>query len=307
MINKAALITGGTGFLGTYIKNKLLNTHYSVYSIGRNEHISTDLAENVPIIPNEWYDKVIHIAGKAHVFPKTESEAEDFFKVNLQGTLNLLRGLENLTTYPSMFVFISTVAVYGLIEGENIREDYPTNANTPYGISKLEAEKAIIKWCQKRNINYLILRLPLIAGKNPPGNLGDMKKSIQKGFYIGSNKNSARKSVVLAEDIATLLSRKINASGIFHLTDGIHPSFLQIEQALEIRLSQNIIFRLPFFFINFLAKIGDLLTYILKKDMPISSLRLKKLTSTLTFDDTKARKELNWEPNPVLPFIEKQI
>lgn len=311
---KNVLTTGGTGFLGNYILEALLQENYSITNIGRSpnvkeniETISIDLSKEVPVLPTRTYEKIVHIAGKAHVFPKTKEDEEDFFSVNLNGTKNLLLAIDTLTEKPKFFIFISTVAVYGLIEGTMIDENYPTNANTPYGISKLQAEKLVIEWCKKNNVNFLILRLPLIVGENPPGNLGDMKKAIDKGLYFKIKNNKAQKSIVVASDVAKLIAKPITKSSIFHLTDGENPAFQEIEKAIEQRLNKKIKIVIPFNIINFLAKIGDFFTFLTKKDMPISSLRLKKLVSNLTFDSSKAKKELDWQPTKSIDFISQNI
>jgi UDP-glucose 4-epimerase len=57
---------------------------------------------------------VVHCAGKAHVVPNTTLEKEEFYRVNLDGTENLLSTLEN--SLPNTLVFISSVAVYRLDE-----------------------------------------------------------------------------------------------------------------------------------------------------------------------------------------------
>jgi len=312
---KKAIITGAGGFLGRYVTEAFLQAHYHVVALGRKNNTTSgkspqiycDLSEDVPIFPAETFDKVVHIAGKAHVFPKSKAEAEDFFKVNTEGTRNLLSGLDKQNIRPGVFVFVSTVAVYGLVEGENIKENHPTNANTPYGESKLKAEELVQNWCTKNSVNCLILRLPLIAGENPPGNLGDMKNAIKNGMYFSIKNNTAKKSVVIASDIARLIAKTESISGIYHLTDGIHPDFQEIESAIEKRLNKRIIVVIPRFIINIMAKVGDTLSYITKKDMPISSLRLKKLISSLTFNDEKARKELGWNPDSSTDYISKYI
>ena len=214
---KNIIITGGNGFLGRYIKAKLIKENFNVHNIGRSENSSIDLTTQSPILENTLFEKVIHIAGKAHSFPKTQGEEEAFYQVNLKGTKNLLKALNSLSIPPKSFIFISSVAVYGLIQGELVSEDAPTNANTPYGISKLKAEELIIKWCIKRKVKYQILRLPLIVGTNPPGNLGDMKRGIEKGFYFRINNNMAKKSVVLADDIAGFTAQEHNISGLTNL------------------------------------------------------------------------------------------
>jgi nucleoside-diphosphate-sugar epimerase len=312
MQEKNILLTGASGFLGNYIKNEFAISSI-VYSIGRStsnnvENIIANIANEIPLLPDVFFEKVIHIAGKAHIFPKTEEEKKDFYTVNVQGTKNLLFSLEKLSSLPKQFIFISTVAVYGKNEGILIDEDFPTNPNTPYGDSKLQAEKVIQDWCAKKNVNCLILRLPLIAGENPPGNLGDMKKVILKGTYVKIIGNKAQKSVVVAKDVAKLIqSMDTSKKGIYHLTDGIHPTFEAIESAMSVRLNKKIHITLPLFLLKAIGKIGDLMTFIIKKDMPISTLRLQKITSTLTFDDSKAIRELNWKPQNSIDFIKEKI
>lgn len=313
MISKNILLTGGSGFLGTYIKDAFLSNNYLTYNIGRKptieaNHIICELSNSFPILPNIPFEKIIHIAGKAHVFPKTKEEEEEFYAVNAKGTENLLLGLSKLNKKPLQIVFISTVAVYGKTEGMLISEDMPLEANTPYGISKKQAEFLIIDWCKKNNVSYLILRLPLIAGENPPGNLGDMKRTIGNGKYVNISGNQSRKSVVIAKDIANLIvDISTDKTGIYNLTDGVHPSFNDIEKAIEYRLQKKIKISLPIWAIRPIAKVGDIMTNLLKKDMPISSVRLNKILSTLTFDDSKAVKFLNWRPNNSIDYIKHKL
>ena len=67
---------------------------------------------------------IIHAAGKAHKTPTNKFEVQEIQNVNVNGTANLLIGLEK-TVLPKQFVFISTVSVYGLDFGLNIKEADP--------------------------------------------------------------------------------------------------------------------------------------------------------------------------------------
>ena len=58
------------------------------------------------------------------------------------------------------------------------------------GKSKIDAEAEVVSWCKKNDVEFLILRLPLISGPNPPGNLGALYKAIQKGYYFRIGKGS---------------------------------------------------------------------------------------------------------------------
>jgi nucleoside-diphosphate-sugar epimerase len=313
MCGKNVLITGASGFLGTYVKESSKVKGSVIYTLGRRiqkdvkEHIHWETSK-LPKLKDLCYEKIIHIAGKAHSIPKSEEEIQKFYDVNFLGTKNLLAAIDTLNKKPKCFIFISTVAVYGLYKGEGINESIEKNPVTPYGTSKLKAESLIQDWCSKNECHAIIFRLPLIAGENPPGNLGVMKKTIKQNRYPQIKDNQSRKSIVLASDVADLITNhSFKESGIYNLTDGIHPSFEEIEEAIVRRLNTSIKIVIPKFAISVIAKLGDILESVFKKNMPISTLKLQKMTSSLTFDDTKARKELGWKPNPVLPFIEKEL
>ncbi|MEY2703574.1 MAG: hypothetical protein RLY43_2213, partial [Bacteroidota bacterium] len=249
----------------------------------------------------ESFDLVIHNAGKAHVVSKTFEEDQAFFQVNVQGTQNLLNGIELSGIIPKSFVFISTVAVYGVDQGNNINENSPLLATASYGLSKIKAEQLVIDWCQKNNVICTILRLPLLVGENPPGNLGNMIKGIQNGYYFNIAGGQARKSMVLANDVAGILLKVSEIGGIYNLTDGFHPNFYELSSAIGKQYGKSRIFNLPFVIAKSIALIGD----IIGTKFPLDSNKLKKLTSVLTFDDTKARKVLGWYPNKVLDNYKK--
>ena len=117
-MKKKILLTGSSGFLGSYILKFLENENYEVVKVGRSvkSDIKIDLSLNK--LSKIHVDYVIHVAGKAHVVPKTEEEKKEFFRVNYIGTNNLLYGLD--TTKLQSIIFISTVAVYGKEVGELI-------------------------------------------------------------------------------------------------------------------------------------------------------------------------------------------
>jgi nucleoside-diphosphate-sugar epimerase len=232
-----------------------------------------------------------------HSVPQTETEAQVFFEVNEQGTRNLLQGLQ--ARPPRQFIFISTVAVYGLDNGSNISEAAPLQGSSPYAQSKINAEQAVREWCQQRGIPTLILRLPLVYGPNPPGNLGDISKMIQAGRYVRIRGNKARKSIVLAKDVAKLIARVDGQSGTYNLTDGVHPRFSDLEEAIAEVHEQYIRLALPLSLLRLGAYAGD----VFKKaglPFPLYTERLNKMTATLTFDDHAAQKDLGWKPQPVL-------
>jgi nucleoside-diphosphate-sugar epimerase len=285
------LITGTSGFLGTIIKNELSKNE--VFDLNRfSGFYQVDLCKNIPRLDKQ-FDLVIHVAGLAHSVPKTKEQIEQFYKVNVSGTLNLLNGLDR-SYLPKMFVYISSVAVYGETNAELINEESALNAIDPYGKSKIDAEELLLNWCETNNIVCTILRLPLLVGTNPPGNLGAMINAIKKGYYFNVGGGKARKSMVLADDVASFIPIIAPIGGIYNLTDGEHPTFFSLSTAIAKKKIPN----LPLFLAKIAGTIGDLLG----NKAPLNSIKIKKITSHLTFDDSKVRKK-GWNPQSVVEYL----
>ena len=294
------LITGGTGFLGSKIY-KQYSSNNNIFSLGRSSRndIVCDLSKKVPKFLNCIFDTVIHCAGKAHTNPKNNRDIQEFIKINFIGTKNLLKAIDLLPVLPKSFLFISSVAVYGADEGNFIDEQHEIRPKTPYGITKKLAEDYIIEWGKKNNIKVCILRLPLIIGRDPVGNLKLMMDGIKNGKYLNIDRGKARRSMVLANDIITFIPVLIKNEGIYNLTDGYHPSFFELSELIVKKFNRKTIFNISKNHATIVAKIGDLIHFFVRKEMPFNSLKLRKMTSSLTFDDTKARR-IGWKPHGVL-------
>lgn len=292
---KKLLFTGASGFLGYNIR-PILEKSYDVHTIGLtdDDDIKINMAKEVPPI-NTHYDIVLHAAGKAHTVPKTEAEAQAFYDVNYQGTVNLCKALENVGI-PKAIIFISTVAVYGCEFGENIDEYHPLNGDSPYAKSKIMAEEYLTKWCLDHQVRLGILRPSLLAGKNAPGNLGAMVNGIKKGFYMNITGGKVVKSILMAEDIARLVPLLEEKGGVYNVCDTRQPSFGEISMSVAQQLGKGKPLNIPYWMAWCMAKVGDLLG----SKAPINTYKLEKMTKSLTFSNEKARKELGWEPLDVL-------
>lgn len=218
-----------------------------------------------------------------------------FFDVNLQGTKNLCAALER-KGIPRAFIFISTVAVYGCDYGENITEEHLLDGVTPYAVSKRLAEEYLQKWCHEHNVILGIVRPSLIAGPNPPGNLGAMVHGIRSGRYLSIAGSRARKSVLMVQDIARLVPLLAEKGGIYNVCDSYQPTFRELETIICRQLNRNLPVSIPYWIAKCMALIGD----CLGEKAPINSLKLRKMTKSLTFSNEKAVRELGWRPTSVL-------
>ena len=312
------LITGGTGFLGSYIVAELQQNGNGLFITTRHpdkpNHIFADFEKSMLDLKSsaDLYSGsddliVIHAAGKAHSVPKSQTETKSFFNVNVEGTRLLLEKLEALPRLPKSFVFISSVSVYGRDTGSDINENDPLNAKDPYGKSKIGAEKLILEWGKKHNIAIGIIRLPLVAGKNPPGNLKSMINGIKSGRYFRIGNGYARKSMVWAADVASILPVIAQKGGVYNLTDGYHPGFAELEDAMTNSLHIKAVKTMPLYLANIAGIAGSTIEYITGKKMPISKGMVAKIISSLTFSDHKARNEIGWKPSAVLSHINEML
>lgn len=288
------LLTGSSGFLGKIILNEISKFN-SVDTLNRNSGTyNCDLSIGIPNISKK-YDLVIHAAGVAHNTSKTLSESSVFRNINVIGTKNLLKGLEK-GGIPSNFLFISTAGVYGLVSGKNIDENVLLLAKEPYGKSKIDCEKLIIEWCEKYRVVYTILRLPIVVGSNPTGNVGELIKGIKSNYYFTIAGGKAKKSMVLATDVAKYLIKASEIGGIYNLTDGYHPSIYELSYLIHKQVKNLWLPNMPLSIAKLLAIIGDKVT----KKFPLNAEKVTSIISEITFDDSKAINAFGWSPTNVL-------
>ncbi|OYP35734.1 UDP-galactose-4-epimerase [Prevotella sp. P5-126] len=288
------LYTGGTGFLGFNTK-PILDQMYEVTTIGITDRdvIKANFAKEVPQLSCR-YDIVLHAAGKAHINPKSQKEIQSFYDINYQGTVNLCKALENVGV-PKSFIFISTCGVYGIDNGNYVTEDYPLAGEEPYQKSKIMAEEFLTKWCEEHSVILGILRPSLMAGKNAPGNLGAMVNGIKTGKYLSINHGKARKSLLMAEDIAYLVPLVAEKGGVYNVCDDDQPSFGELEELIATQLGKRKPFSIPYWMAKCLALVGDIFSFF-----PINSSRLEKIVNSDTISNEKAKRELGWKPMSVL-------
>lgn len=292
------LFSGATGFLGRNVM-PVLTESYKVSTIGitTKDQIQANIAKEVPSIPQK-FDVVLHAAGKAHIYPKNKEDVQEFYDVNLQGTINLCKALEQVGV-PKSFIFISTLDVYGLAVGEGIDESYPLKPTSHYAKSKLQAEEYLIKWAIKNEVILGILRPSLMAGPNPPGNLKAMINGIQKGYYVNISGGHTRKSLMMVQDIANLVPKIENVGGIYNVCDNHHPSYYELSACISKQLGKSHrSISIPYWMAWCLAKIGDVAGFL-----PIDSHRLEQLTKSNTYSNAKAKEMLGWEPLDVIKYF----
>ena len=205
-MNPRILITGASGFIGSFIVEEALNRGFETWAAVRKSSsreflqderihfIELNLSSEEQLkqqLKDIQFDYVVHAAGVTKCLHK-----EDFFRINTEGTKNLVRALLDLQMPLKRFVYISSLSIMGAIREEQpykeIREQDKAMPNTAYGKSKLEAEQWLVslnKELEKRNeklLPYVILRPTGVYGPRERDYFM-MAKSIQShtDFAVG--------------------------------------------------------------------------------------------------------------------------
>lgn len=286
---KNILIFGSNGFIGNNIFQKL-KKNFKVDTISRkNATFCFDLSKEKIELKKE-YDLVIHCAGIAH--GKLNSK-------NFNDCISLTENfLNSFSKTPKILLFLSSVSVYGLKEGSLISENNQIKPIDLNGKAKAISEKIILNWTQANSVQCTILRLPLVVGKNSPGNFSSMVNAIKKKYFFTINNGLAKKSMVCVECISNNIINLSSSEGIFNITDAYHPSFFEIINEIKLALKIN------YNSLNFNLFFIEIFSLILPKKIKS---KLEKLSYTLTFDDSKARKNLMWKSKKVLNEIKKIV
>jgi UDP-glucose 4-epimerase len=149
------LLTGSNGYLGS----SFLNLYKNKFSL---------LNQKLEDINFDGTDIVLHCAALVH--QKIQHLYEKYHEINVNYPLKIAKLAKKNGV--KQFVFISTIAVYGE-DKEKLDENTPYEPITPYGKSKLEAEKELLKLNDDSFI-VSIIRPPMIYGKNAPGNIDSL-------------------------------------------------------------------------------------------------------------------------------------
>src|SRR6266404_8319367 len=172
------LVTGGSGYLGTHVRR-----FFNAEDLSRRSHL--DILSPLDAARAGAYEVIIHLA--AHL-SKDPADAEQCFRTNVEGTVNLLRAVEP----NSVFIFASTKDVYGA-HADNF-EEVPETCVTDYANqsalewSKLIAEKYVEYYAAQRGFRSCIFRLSTVYARSSEGNQNGFVthyvESVKRGWPI---------------------------------------------------------------------------------------------------------------------------
>lgn len=281
-------ITGASGFVGQNLSDYLIAHQYKVQGLSLR---NPSWEENV----NSNANAIIHLAGKAHDTKNTSEEIE-YFRINRDLTVRVFEHFL-LSEIKDFFFFSSVKAAADKIEGI-LNEDIVPEPETPYGKSKLAAEKYLLKQVLPEGKRLFIIRPCMIHGPGNKGNLNLLYKLVKKGIPWPLAAYDNGRSFLSVDNMCFLIHEMLThpavPSGIYNLADDQAISTNQLIRIIsDANGSKARLWRIPKAFINTMAKMGD------KLHLPLNNERLQKLTENYLVSNQKIKTALSLEQLPL--------
>jgi len=287
-VKNKAIVTGGAGFIGSHLVDRLISEDFDVLvidnlSTGKKENINTKAEflkkdindkEIESIVLNFSPDYIFHLAAQIDVRKSLVDPIWDA-NINIQGTLNLLNAASKSNI--KKFIFASTGgAIYG--EAKNATEDFMPNPLSPYGVSKLACENYMQVYSMWKGLSFTSLRYGNVYGprQDPKGEAGVVAifcRQLLHGediFLYGYGK--MKRDYVFVSDVveANIKSIQMETIGIYNI-------------ATSKSTSVNDLF-------NIIKSISG------RDIKPEYKERREGEIFEVWLDTEKAKKELDWEP-----------
>jgi len=301
-VQNKILITGCTGFVGSFLINKL-KRRFKLKLLIRKKHSFFQYKDpkNIEVI---YYDSltqkygwanilkdckiVIHLAGIAHLNDNNNFKLQqNIFKTNYYGTLNLFK--KSIKFKIKKFIYLSSIGVNGEESNGKFTEKSIVNPTNFYAKSKLKAEDKIKVLSKKKIIKYTIIRPPLIYGLNAPGNFNYLIKLIKKLRFFPFASLNNKKSFIGIHNVISFIEMcvisRVSDNKTFLISDNETVSLPELIKKISKLLNIKVfLFKFPVFLLK--------LFFILIKKKKY----FNKISSQLIIDNTYSKKIMKWKP-----------
>jgi len=241
--NYKILVTGGAGFIGSHIVDRLVDEGYKVFvidnlSTGKKENLNlkakfykTDIQSSKisQIFDKEKPNIIFHLAAQTDIRKSVKEPMTDA-KMNILGSLNLIQNFNRINSTPKLkksakFIFSSTAAIYGDTKVIPTPETHAELPLSPYGIAKLTIEKYLNYYFKIFGLSFVALRYGNVYGprQNSKGEAGVIAifcdKMPQNKQPIINGDGMQTRDYVFVKDVveANMTVFKGNITGVFNI------------------------------------------------------------------------------------------
>lgn len=230
------LVTGSSGFIGKKVVRKL-DKFEIITDSNDSEHI--DLQNREQVMKLDSADIVIHLGGKT---PQSELKWSEYFDNNVIGTLNVLEYC--IQKKVKKIIYVSSY-VYGNPKYCPIDEDHPINPHNAYTESKYLGERLCEFYCNRSDLNLIILRPFNIFGESMKEGflITNLINSVKTGKKVTIVNKNSKRDFLHVDDFVDLIAKLIDWNfklEVFNVGAGESHSFEEIIEKIEKTTSQKI-------------------------------------------------------------------
>ncbi len=287
MKNKNIIIVGGSGFIGKHLSSELSKENNILIIDLKIDNLDNqfkiDIREKIKNFKE--FSNIDLIINLAAIHKEPGHKENEYFETNIKGAENVCKFAESIGC--KNIIFTSSISPYG-IEDKLKDESTIPQPVTPYGSSKLQAEKIHIDWQKKDMANRIltIVRPGVVFGKWENANMYRLVKLVHKRFffYMG-NRNTAKASIYVKELVDQIIwvndkqnKNELEKNVLFNATMWPNPT---IQEYVKITCKVSNISRLiptvPYTFLLSLSYIFEYFFKLIGKNNLFSPVRLRKL------------------------------
>jgi nucleoside-diphosphate-sugar epimerase len=309
---RRVLVTGATGALGPSVVLALNNSGFAVRTLSIEKPEPGVFAASVDARVGDVTDaetvraamdgigKVVHLAALLHAPRSTTFSNEDYQRVNVRGTRNLVEAAQ--TAAVERLVLFSTITVYGRTNGRVVTEDDEPRPETPYAQTKLEAEKVVLGSVRENGSALgTVLRFGAAYGARLKGNYLRLVTALAQGRFVPIGRGKNRRTLVFDADVARsalmALEHPAAAGRLYNVSDGNPHMLREIIEAICGALER----RAPRFFIpvwpaRVLAALSGAGARLVGGQSPIDRDTIDKYTEDVAVDSRRIQTELGFRP-----------
>jgi nucleoside-diphosphate-sugar epimerase len=309
------LVTGGSGFIGTYLTTDLLKEGHKVtiYDKQKSETypdlcIVGDVRDKEKLTSSmSGVEVVYHLAAEHRDDVRPTSL---YYEVNVGGAENIVYAIKKNDI--NRLIFTSTVAVYGLNSGKP-SEDSPVRPFNDYSKSKHKSEIVFEQWASSDDTKSLVIVRPTaIFGEGNRGNVYNLLTLIasERFIMVGSGKN--RKSMGYILNLSQFLVTLLESTPGRHLYNYADKPDLNMEEFVRLALntlgkSSDLNFRIPYIVGLLGGYVFDFLAKLTGKTYSISSIRIKKFCADTQISAEKVKEIGFTAPYLLIDGLKKMI
>jgi nucleoside-diphosphate-sugar epimerase len=304
-----ALVTGGTGFIGSHLVEKLCSNNTSVRCISK-DYLNSDQLENLNVelingdlvsgsLPEnllEDVDVVFHVAGVTHA-----QSTKEYYDGNYLATKQLIEFCVNTTHKIKRFIYVSSLTAVGpSLTGTEVNETTPYHPVSDYGMSKMMAEYEILKYRSKIPIS--IVRPSAVYGPRERDMYMYMK-SIKHGIQLLIGFNKKYLNLIYVDDlvdgiISAALKIKAEDEIYFLGSESSYPNEAIGNTIAEILNKKPLNIYLPHCLVFGICGLEELFGKICNKKMYLNKQKARELIqNNWTCSIEKAKNQLSFNPH----------